>query len=67
MKRINLLDETWKCECGKKHELGYPYVAAHWGESLIHTCTTCGAKHLIRNGWLKLEKKGKSKGGKTSS
>lgn len=50
------LGGTWKCECGKKHEIGV-YALAHWSIPLIHTCETCGATHILQNGWLKLEEK----------
>ena len=57
LKRV-VLDKPWKCECGKKHEFG-SYVAAHWREALDHTCDECRAVHVVQNGWLRLEKKGK--------
>jgi hypothetical protein len=46
------LDEPWKCECGKLHELN-GYVAAHWREGLTHRCE-CGRKHSLCNGVLTL-------------
>ena len=45
--------DSWKCECGMVHPL-CGYVAAHWHDELIHTCSNCGRKHSICNGILEL-------------
>lgn len=37
------------CECGTFHIFG-GYVAAHWTESLVHTCDKCQAEHEVRRG-----------------
>lgn len=42
--------------CKKTHKLG-AYVAGHWDEELIHTCT-CGAKHTVLRGVVKFKKAG---------
>lgn len=42
--------------CAKTHILGV-YVAGHWDEKLIHTCT-CGAKHSVLRGAVKFVKAG---------
>lgn len=47
---VKLSDKFWSCECGKEHTFG-AYVAAHWNESLIHTCD-CGRKHELTAGRL---------------
>lgn len=45
----------WKCSgCNKEHALGV-YVAAHWDETLIHTCDQCGAKHSVLSGKIRRE------------
>lgn len=43
-------DDTWKCICGKVHELGV-YVAAHWDIKLTHTCE-CGIERTLESGFL---------------
>lgn len=51
---------AWKCECGAKHEFGV-YVMAHWDETLVHTCQSCGRKHNVRRGLVTLIKPTKAK------
>lgn len=63
------MEKGFTCECGKFHEFG-GYVAAHWNESLIHTCDACEAKHSVRAGRVlrilgRKEKKARKKHGKS--
>jgi len=45
--------DTWECECGKVHGIGM-YAAAHWHETLVHTCP-CGRKHTLLAGFVTLD------------
>lgn len=42
------------CECGERHEFGM-WVAAHWGERLVHTCPKCGRVHNVCRGRVTLK------------
>ena len=48
------LGDYWECECGEKHQLSGVYLAAHWLESLVHTCPNCKRKHCVQAGEVTL-------------
>lgn len=57
---VRVVDKVSEFDCGtcaKTHKLG-AYVAGHWDEELIHTCT-CGAKHTVLRGVVRFKKAGK--------
>ena len=57
------INDQWACtKCGKLDSFG-PYVAAHWGVLLVHTCE-CGQSHEVIRGYvmpIKEKKRGNSK------
>jgi hypothetical protein len=42
------LGDVWRCDCGLEHNFG-AYAAAHWDESLLHTCG-CGTNRTFKRG-----------------
>ena len=42
----------YTCPCGRWHEAG-GWAAAHWFETLTHTCDACGAQNTIRDGQVR--------------
>jgi hypothetical protein len=46
-------NDTWHCHCGAAHKFG-GYAAAHWCETLTHTCE-CGTVRDFYAGRVKKE------------
>src|SRR4051812_39895984 len=40
--------------CGTQQAMS-PYIMAHWGTLLVHTCQTCGAQHNMKAGVITLK------------
>jgi hypothetical protein len=55
------LGDYWKCECGEPHLLSDGYLAAHWQESLVHTCPNCKRTHRVKAGEISLMKENKER------